>query len=579
MRILKFLNNRSVGDRKGQVAIFVALIFQLLFLFFAMVVNVGLLVHHKINLQNSVDLAAYYGGMKQAEVLNAIAHINYQIRQSYKVLAWRYRVLGTAGVNPDDPRNPKNPPVNPVKKVGDPKNQGGQITGLESNGVDWNSSDPNVDKLHTAPAFCISYEPFAETPTGESICKAAAGQTIDALVKPTVVASFIGAVSSAAALTDIANVAAKNDCEYNHYINYYLLAKFLAAYQVDQAQRKALIFHLANNLSTSTSEFLDINGDNASQGIQATLKNNLTAANQDGLVGSPSVFNSLAAGGCGGSGSDFQPPNWLSEIVTYLWANYITCNGSSGGTNYSVANVNVSPADQQIINPQFSALRQADLNLYQFLNSNFAGANSIYRASLGVEKNPWCMAYVGVSAQSEPKIPFSLGTVRLKATGFAKPFGGKIGPWYGNTFPRSAGAESTAGQLNQRADALWPIRCIKGDFSQCLPPLGVQNQPTVNHSRFPGDQAGLAASSVQAEFGKSLFDLGAAPSIKFWTDIEVPQNQRNPNEYDILAWTNDPTKSRSFYPGVSNPGRHFTIPCNVSASNMVERKGVSIFPF
>ena len=84
-------------NEKGQVAIFVALIFQLLFLFFAMIINVGLLIHHKINLQNSVDLAAYYGAMKQGETLNAIGHINYQIRQSWKLLTWRYRELGTAG--------------------------------------------------------------------------------------------------------------------------------------------------------------------------------------------------------------------------------------------------------------------------------------------------------------------------------------------------------------------------------------------------------------------------------------------------------------------------------------------------
>ncbi|HEX4922761.1 MAG TPA: pilus assembly protein TadG-related protein, partial [Bdellovibrionales bacterium] len=47
-----------VSNRRGQMALFVALLFQILFVFFAMVVNVGLLVHDKINLQNSVDLGA-----------------------------------------------------------------------------------------------------------------------------------------------------------------------------------------------------------------------------------------------------------------------------------------------------------------------------------------------------------------------------------------------------------------------------------------------------------------------------------------------------------------------------------------
>lgn len=66
-----------------------------------MIVNVGLLVHHKINLQNSVDLAAYYGAMRQAEMLNAMSHVNYQIRQSWKLAAWRYRMFGAGGDRTD----------------------------------------------------------------------------------------------------------------------------------------------------------------------------------------------------------------------------------------------------------------------------------------------------------------------------------------------------------------------------------------------------------------------------------------------------------------------------------------------
>ena len=37
--------------QSGQMAIFVALIFQVLFVFFAMAINIGLVVHDKINLQ------------------------------------------------------------------------------------------------------------------------------------------------------------------------------------------------------------------------------------------------------------------------------------------------------------------------------------------------------------------------------------------------------------------------------------------------------------------------------------------------------------------------------------------------
>ena len=56
--------------QKGQISIFAILIFPVLFMIFAMSINITLVVHDKINLQNSVDLAAYYGAMKQAEMLN-----------------------------------------------------------------------------------------------------------------------------------------------------------------------------------------------------------------------------------------------------------------------------------------------------------------------------------------------------------------------------------------------------------------------------------------------------------------------------------------------------------------------------
>src|SRR5690348_4753761 len=96
-RSTTMLKSHVLKNQSGQMAIFIALIFQVLFVFFAMIVNVGLIVHDKINLQNSADLAAYYAAQRQAEMLNAIAHQNYEIRQAWKLLAWRIRVLGDLG--------------------------------------------------------------------------------------------------------------------------------------------------------------------------------------------------------------------------------------------------------------------------------------------------------------------------------------------------------------------------------------------------------------------------------------------------------------------------------------------------
>ncbi|MCM2322926.1 MAG: pilus assembly protein TadG-related protein [Oligoflexia bacterium] len=62
--------------------------------FFAFVVNIGILVNAKINLQNAADMAAYAGAAVQARQLNQIAFLNYEMRRQYKKFIFRYYVMG-----------------------------------------------------------------------------------------------------------------------------------------------------------------------------------------------------------------------------------------------------------------------------------------------------------------------------------------------------------------------------------------------------------------------------------------------------------------------------------------------------
>lgn len=62
--------------------------------FFCFVVNVGMLVNAKINLQNAADLAAYAGAAVQARQLNTISYLNYEMRRQYKKFLFRYYVMG-----------------------------------------------------------------------------------------------------------------------------------------------------------------------------------------------------------------------------------------------------------------------------------------------------------------------------------------------------------------------------------------------------------------------------------------------------------------------------------------------------
>ena len=75
------------------MAILIALSFGLLFLLIAMVVNIGFLVATKINLQNSVDLAAYAGAAQQARYLTEIGKWNYEMRRNYKAMVYDYMIV------------------------------------------------------------------------------------------------------------------------------------------------------------------------------------------------------------------------------------------------------------------------------------------------------------------------------------------------------------------------------------------------------------------------------------------------------------------------------------------------------
>ncbi|NCN40399.1 hypothetical protein GW916_04030 [bacterium] len=78
-------SNPSKSPRKrGQILILMAMMSTTLMIFFGMVVSIGHLIQARVNLQNSVDLAAMVGASYQTRYLNAISIINYRLRQNYK---------------------------------------------------------------------------------------------------------------------------------------------------------------------------------------------------------------------------------------------------------------------------------------------------------------------------------------------------------------------------------------------------------------------------------------------------------------------------------------------------------------
>ncbi len=82
------------SKRQGQVSLLMVMTFLPAFVLFAFVINLGLLVHAKIQIQNAADLAAYAGAATQARHMTQISHLNYLMRMNYKLFMSRYLVLG-----------------------------------------------------------------------------------------------------------------------------------------------------------------------------------------------------------------------------------------------------------------------------------------------------------------------------------------------------------------------------------------------------------------------------------------------------------------------------------------------------
>src|SRR5947209_836738 len=83
-----------IRNQRGQVSVMMGIMTLTFLFFFCFVVNIGMLVNAKINLQNAADMAAYAGAAAQARQLNTISYLNYEMRRQYKKFLYRYYVVG-----------------------------------------------------------------------------------------------------------------------------------------------------------------------------------------------------------------------------------------------------------------------------------------------------------------------------------------------------------------------------------------------------------------------------------------------------------------------------------------------------
>ena len=83
---------------QGQISIFFSASLVVLISIIAFVINVGLFVKAKINLQNATDAAAFAGASVQSRQLSKIAYLNWEMRNIYKEWMYKYYVIGNLNI-------------------------------------------------------------------------------------------------------------------------------------------------------------------------------------------------------------------------------------------------------------------------------------------------------------------------------------------------------------------------------------------------------------------------------------------------------------------------------------------------
>lgn len=495
------LVSRAYGE-SGQMAVFIALVFQVLFVFFAMVINIGLIVHDKINLQNSVDLGAYYAAQRQAEMLNEIGHVNYQIRQDYKLLAWRLRVLGNFGRT-----------THPA------------FPGSSAAATDVMNPDPAVSQF---PGFCISHRYWQESRAvspNENLCMQTPESVIPQIPSIPVFIDTFGFNSVVSSIIGGYRREFMNACDGKGSWNWLFGANALMGFRKAVAARKSMIRALSTNLSTPIvpDGMRDLRYGAVFDGVYKTIQKNMTQANRSSFgAGQLTVLNGLSLPGCGDEVARY--PNWIKEITidpVLTYTNFLNQGGGGCRTRiesmFRVPSIDV-PGNGAIIQAGDST---GELRYYAKNEPNMPG--DPLRSSRGFEKNPWCMAYVGVKAVSSPRKPFNpFGTpIQLTARAFASPFGGRIGPWDKKSW--APGADFSTGVMTD------PLLVPRTEPGGTTPDRQGRPEFVPNYSRFPGDTLGLrsnaALAATRPALSGALGEGGGALTVTMYNHLpNLPQH-------------------------------------------------------
>ena len=527
---------------RGQIAIFMVFVFQVLFILLGMTINVGMTVFDKINFQNSLDLAAYYGAKKQAEVLNAMAHINYQMRQNWKLLSWRYRILGTLTQKDGWPGGTKED-KSPSNYAWCPQNK--------DNGNIGETGNPSCNAKDNPYYFvCVSHSVWkrgVNQEAGDNICQNV-NQTIPDVTSISLETSS-GPISlswAQQAMDAIRNLqnSMQQSCPLERALNYLTAQLFLTHARLDQKDRKTMIKQLYKKTLFSNYELADEPNKSIEEGVKKVFYHNLSESNRSSVQSSGGVGNVLKQHNSF-EGKDFGDIfDWINvyPILNYLYIDGLNNSIGSGCTTFKISphmRYNGFPAD---LGSFFDNLTDGSSNPWvSFISPNIGIMKTLFKINnkyiidedpinplatmtLGFYKRDNTELYYGLYADMEYQKAHQLfglwGGVKFKASSFAKPFGGRFGPRPLEQDERIRCKPRTG----NCKEALSPnhLNSNTGDF--------MRQQP--NYSRWPGDDFGLVDSDLhynQETISYSNF-LNKQP-VHYWSQPPLP-----PQVYTVDAF-------------------------------------------
>ncbi len=437
---------------------------------FGMTINVGMIVHDKINIQNAVDFTSMYVAQRQAEMLNAIAHFNYQIRQAHKLLSYRYVVLGTAGIAND--RTP-------------------QFTEVD---------DPLANKSNY-PA-CVADDKIMVYPSGtnDQFCNVNRFNTaFPGIPILSVINGGLGGNFGLRAQTVAIGLGIARSFASAGAVNWWFVANIMGSYQNQVSYRKSMIKALATNLTrpivAGPNGMKDLYEQSVYEGARKTFEFNLSESSRKAGGFSVQIRNSL-------EGVTIR--EWLPEIATFILPTYAEYpDVSATGATDKLEPIFYYLYPQTYENNTSGARADIDSNIFNIVDpsrtlKDMADENyppgSDYEAILGFEKNPWYMIYNQVQGNVKSGALFSpVPVIELKAQAFAKPFGGRIGPWYGREWPQGAATSS-----DDKVEPLWPNRRIGAE----APPTNPDPSILPNAPKYPGDRLGYRSLMAQGSTGQ-----------------------------------------------------------------------------